>query len=92
MKSFSLARIKNIEREPVIFGMGFAQARAYGIFLAVELLYILISHSWLEIIVCLILAVAAYLAIAAVFSTDLLNNLCDEQLPGQIINGTDDGN
>ena len=92
MRSFSLARIKNIEREPIIMGMGFTQARTYLILIGVEFVYLLISHSWLEAGVCIAIAFFGYMVIAALYSSNILRNFFDKQLPDQIINTKDSGN
>jgi hypothetical protein len=86
MKTFSMARIKNIERKPVVFGMSLNQAIALGVISVMAIFYLLGNMSWTNFGITAGIIVGANVILRTLFALDLLKAINDQKLPDQIIN------
>ena len=86
MKTFSLVRIKNIERKAMIWGMTMEWFKLFGAIIFFDILALFIFFSWIMVCVVLGVAIVSLVAIRTFSESDIFKTLSDETLPDQIEN------
>jgi hypothetical protein len=86
MKKFSLTRIKNIEREPKVFGLPLGHAAKWAVISVIAFFYFLVNPSWINAGIVGGIIFGSLMLIKSTYDLGFFISRGDEKHPEQIIN------